>query len=164
MHGPPTQLGMPPERRARRQRRALRRSCRRQLPARGVAALEMALVLPLVLLFAFASVDFGRVVHAYIAVSNAARCGAEYGSMDKFTSYTRDNWESGVQAAIDQEMQGLPGFVNGNLANTVTTTTDSDGLFLAKVEVTYSFHTIVNWPGVPSNVAVDHQVTMRQIR
>jgi len=131
---------------------------------KGAAALELAVLLPLILLFVFACADFGRVMHAYLTVSNAARCGAEYGAMHEFTSFTRSSWESRVQSAIQDEMQLVPGFDAGSLQVALATTTDSDGLFQVAVEVTYPFRTIVNWPGVPSQVTLDRKVLMRQIR
>jgi Flp pilus assembly protein TadG len=137
---------------------------RPRLTARGAAAVEMALVLPLVLLLTFAAVDFGRVVHAFLVVSNAARCGAEYGSMHEFTAYTRPSWESQIRSAMEDEMHGLKGFSATNLQSTYTTTTDSDGLFQLQIKASYPFATIVNWPGVPANVLLSHQVEMRQIR
>jgi Flp pilus assembly protein TadG len=130
----------------------------------GVAAVELAVVLPLILLFVFACADFGRVMYAYLTVSNAARCGAEYGAMHEFTPYTRSSWESQVQLAVQEEMQQLPGFAAGNLQVTLTTTTDQDGMFQLMVEVNYPFQTIVNWPGVPSQVPLDRKILMRQIR
>jgi Flp pilus assembly protein TadG len=131
---------------------------------RGAATVEMALVLPLILLFAFACVDFGRVVHAYVVVSNAARCGAEHGSMHKFTTYTHPFWESQVRQAVEKEMQGLAGFTADELQTTLTTFTDADGLFRLDVEVQYPFQTVVRWPGVPSQITLNHRVAMRQIR
>ena len=134
------------------------------LVRQGMAAVEMAVLLPMILLFVFACVDFGRVMFAYVTVSNAARCGAEYGAMHEFTSYTRSSWESQVQSVIQDEMQQLPGFAASNLQVTLATTTDSDGLFQVSVEVVYPFQTIVNWPGVPSQALLDRKILMRQIR
>jgi Flp pilus assembly protein TadG len=130
----------------------------------GAAAVEMALVLPLVLLLTFAAVDFGRVVNAYLVVSNAARCGAEYGSMHEFTAYTQSTWQAQVQSAMTAEMQGLQGYSAANLQSTITSTTDGNGLFVLSVTASYPFTTIVNWPGIPAQVQLSHQVTMRQIR
>src|SRR5258708_3931374 len=106
---------------------ASRLNCQLRLPRRGTAAVEMALVLPLILLLAFAVADFGRVVHAYLVVSNAARCGAEYGSMHEFTAYTRSSWQAQIRSVIEGEMSGLQGFSATNLQSTCTTTTDGDG-------------------------------------
>lgn len=43
---------------------------------RGAAAVEMALLLPLLLLLIFGIIDFGRMLNAQIAVTEAAREGA----------------------------------------------------------------------------------------
>ena len=131
---------------------------------RGVAAVEFAIVLPLILTLTFAAVDFGRVMHAYLVVSNAARCGAEYGSMHGFTAYSQASWQTQVLAAAATEMQNVPGYSAANSQTTCTTTTDSDGLFQVTVTASYPFTTVVNWPGIPSAVQLNHQVVMRQIR
>lgn len=147
--------------------RPIQKCSARNAPRRaacGAAAVEMAVVLPMVLLLTFAAVDLGRVVHAYLAVSNAARAGAGYGSMHEFTDYTRPSWESQIRSTIEDEMQGLNGFSAANLQSTYTTTTDSDGLFQVKVKVSYPFSTVIAWPGVPSQVSLSHEVEMRQIR
>lgn len=49
---------------------------------RGAAAVETALVLPVLLLVVFALIDFGRMVHAQIEVTEAAREGARMLAVD----------------------------------------------------------------------------------
>jgi Flp pilus assembly protein TadG len=46
---------------------------RRRTADRGAAAVEMALVLPLLLLLVFGIIDFGRMLNAQIALTEAAR-------------------------------------------------------------------------------------------
>ncbi len=130
----------------------------------GAAAVELAVLLPFLLLLVFGVADFGRVVHAYLAVSNSARVGAEYGSMHEVTALSRSSWEAQIRSTIDSEMQGLSGYSPGNLQATYDTTTDSDGLTQVTVSVTYPFTTLVNWPGIPQATTLAHSVTMRQIR
>jgi Flp pilus assembly protein TadG len=48
---------------------------------RGAAAVEFALVLPLLLLLVFGIVDFGRALNAQIMVSQAAREGARWNAL-----------------------------------------------------------------------------------
>jgi len=140
-------------------------ACCRKQQARGAATLELVLLLPLILLFGFASADFGRIVHAYLAVANAARTGAEYGSMHGFSSYTQPFWESSVRQAVQDEMQGLSGFDAANLQTEIPApTTDSDGFYRVRVQVTYPFQTIVSWPGLTRTTQLHHEVEMRQIR
>lgn len=45
----------------------------------GQELVEFAILLPLLLLLVFGAVDLGRLFHAYITISNAAREGARYG-------------------------------------------------------------------------------------
>jgi Flp pilus assembly protein TadG len=124
----------------------------------------MAVVLPVLLLLALACTDFGRIVHGFIAVANAARCGAEYGSMHKFTPYTQSSWEAQVRQVVNDEMVGLAGFDTDELQVNITTTTDEDELFRASVNVAYPFRMVVNWPGLPATTTLRHTVQMRQIR
>lgn len=131
---------------------------------RGVAAVEMAIVTPLLLLFALASADFGRVVHAYAVVSNAARCGAEYGSMHGVTPYTRENWETRIRQIVDEEMQGLSGFNEEQMMLMIATSTDADNLTRTAVEVKYPFQSVIQWLGLPSEVTLTHRVEMRRIQ
>lgn len=49
---------------------------------RGQSLVEMALVLPLLLLILLGIVDLGRVFNAYIVITNASREGALYGSFN----------------------------------------------------------------------------------
>lgn len=49
---------------------------------RGTAVLEMAMVLPLMLLLVMGTLDFGRAVYGYNALANAARDGARFASVD----------------------------------------------------------------------------------
>jgi hypothetical protein len=51
-------------------------------PDRGAAAVEAALVLPLMLLILFAIVDFGRMINAQLKVTEAAREGARAASFN----------------------------------------------------------------------------------
>jgi Flp pilus assembly protein TadG len=136
----------------------------RRRVSRGVAAVELAVVLPVLILLTLATTDFGRVIHGFIAVANAARCGAEYGAMHKFTPYTFESWQSQVREAVRQEMAGVSGFNAAELQIDIATVTDEDGLFRAKVAVSYPFRMIVNWPGLPGATMLNHFVEMRQIR
>ncbi|MHB0875764.1 MAG: TadE family protein [Anaerolineae bacterium] len=53
----------------------------RQPGRAGQSLVEMALVLPLLLLLVFGIIEFGRVFNAYIIVTNAAREGARCGAV-----------------------------------------------------------------------------------
>ena len=58
----------------------------RRLNRRGGAALELAVVFPILLLLIIGVADYGRVFFTSITVANAARAGAEYGAQSPATS------------------------------------------------------------------------------
>jgi Flp pilus assembly protein TadG len=130
----------------------------------GTAATEFALCIPLLLLMALACADFGRVSYFYEVVCNAARTGAETGATHKFTAFTENDWKVGVYQATLSEMQNIPNFNAGDFVYDLSTTVDSDNLAQIDVNVSYPFRTVVNWPGLPSNVMLHKKVEFRQFR
>ena len=46
---------------------------------RGQALVELALVLPLLILLLFGTMEFGRIFHSYLVLTNASREGARAG-------------------------------------------------------------------------------------
>ena len=54
----------------------------RCLGQRGVAALELALIIPVMLVLAFVIVDFGRMIQARLVVANLSREGGSLASRD----------------------------------------------------------------------------------
>lgn len=48
---------------------------------RGQALVELAIMLPILLIILLGVIDFGRVFYAYVTITNAAREGARYGSL-----------------------------------------------------------------------------------
>jgi Flp pilus assembly protein TadG len=123
----------------------------------------MAIVTPVVILLALGCTDFGRVFHAQSVVSNGARCGAEYGATHGFTSHTQSAWEAQVRSSVEEELRNLPGY-DAELANVeVSTVPDEAGLFRVAVEVEYPFATTIAWPGLPSQLRLQHRVEMRRI-
>lgn len=107
-------------------------------PRRGVAAVELALILPLfVLLFVFA-VDFGRVFYVRFIVINAARCGALYGS--KSPACAQDL--AGIKQRAAAEAQDLDAAL---LQIASLTGTDEAGNPYVDVTVNYPFAMITSY-------------------
>jgi len=57
-------------------------SHREYLGKKGVAAVEMALILPLMIIMVFVVIDFGRLIQARLVVTNLAREGGNLASRD----------------------------------------------------------------------------------
>jgi len=68
---------------------------------RGQSAVELALVLPLLLLLLLGAVDLGRAFGVWMALSNAAREGARYGCQDPYDPNQRI--ESYVRREVTSE-------------------------------------------------------------
>ncbi len=135
---------------------------------RAGAAAEFALICPLLVTMVLGAVDFGRFAFYYIAVTNAARAGAQYGSMNNYTSSTQTAWQNGIKQAVTDEMSQQVGSGNIPTQPTPTTTTDANGLKRVRVTAVYTFTTVVNWQwtglGLPHTVNMKRTVEMRLIR
>jgi hypothetical protein len=132
---------------------------------KATACVEFALLLPLLVsLFLFAT-DFARVLYYTITIENCALNGALFGSQafDNQNQQWIGNqqyWQGPSGQVVSQEkvvaeLDGTnlnPALAGGNI--TVTTGTDADGNAVNIVTVTYTFKTIVPYPGIPSPVTI----------
>jgi len=135
----------------------------------GAVAVELALILPLLVLIVLGAVDFGRFANTYIAVTNACRAGASYGVMNNYTTSTYSTWTANITQAAKDEMTQQVGSGNiGNLTVTVATSTETGGIKRVQVTAAYPFTTVVNWRwtglGLPSSLTVQRRIEMRLIR
>jgi Flp pilus assembly protein TadG len=139
------------------------------MPARrrAAAAAELAFFLPVLVTLVLAAVDFGRFITAYLAVTNAARAGAQYGIMNNFTSSTQSAWLASVQQAARDELANQVDSANVTVP-TPTIITDTNNLKRVRVTVRYQFTTLINWRwtglGLPNSFTMSQSVEMRIIR
>ena len=121
---------------------------------RASAAVELAIMLPFLLLLLVICVDFARIYRLSLTLTNCARNGALYGSIDP--SYAKDT--SGIQnaALIDAgDLAPQTPSVNSKTGN------DASGYPYVSVTVTGTFQTITRYPGIPSPMTVARTVEMR---
>lgn len=141
---------------------------RRLKPARagrrGAAAVEFAVVLPLLMLLLLGGADFGRCFYSAMAVANAARAGAEYGAMNRYDASAQGPWQAGVQQAAIDELSESALFDLGQLTIVASNITEGDGSQRVEVQVTYPFRTIFSWIFIPSSLTLQQTVVMRTIR
>ena len=76
---------------------------------RAASAVELAMVLPVLLLLAMACLDFGRFAYHYIAVTNAARAGGEYAITTPYGSDGAAAWQSAVEQTARAELTNQSG-------------------------------------------------------
>jgi len=89
----------------------------KQSERRGVAAVEMALVLPVFLMLVFGIIEFGRAMMVFNMVTNAAREGARMAVLDGSTN-------AEVTSTITTFLQGAVGggLTSGDITTTITVT------------------------------------------
>ena len=123
------------------------------VPRRGAAAVEFAILLPILAFLFVIAVDYGRIFYYSVTLQNAARSGALYGCTD--STHAAD--QTGIQTAALKDATNL------SPTPTVASTTgnDADGNPTVTVTVTWTFQTVVNYPGVSRTVALNRTASMR---
>jgi Flp pilus assembly protein TadG len=121
----------------------------------GVAAAEFAVLMPFLVFVFLLGVDYARLFYHFVTITDCARNGALYGSID--STHSQDG--AGIQAAA------LAGATNLSPSPTVTSTTgnDASGNPYVEVTVSYQFQTIADFPTIPNTVNLARKVRMRVI-
>jgi Flp pilus assembly protein TadG len=114
---------------------------KRRIPRRrATAAVEAAIILPVLVLFTAAIIDLGRLGKYADSVSNAARNGAQYGMANTTAAAN----STAIRAAAVTEMANLPG-VNGTNPVVTVTTPVSNGTNYISVKVSYTMTTFFGY-------------------
>jgi len=129
---------------------------------------ELAIAVPVLCLLLVASADFARVFYFSVAVNNAARAGAQYGSQTLATAGDIN----GMKNAATQDAPDLP-----NIAATAQLCTCGTGSSVTacassyctnnptgnyvEVDTTMTFNTTITYPGIPSTVALAGKAIMQ---
>lgn len=102
--------------------RRCRRTATGQPRDRGAVAVELALVLPVLLLVVFGCIDFGRMLNAQIALTQAAREGARWAALGQSGVSARVNNAAGGLSPITTSVVGCPANPGVGANATVTAT------------------------------------------
>jgi Flp pilus assembly protein TadG len=123
---------------------------------RGAAAVEFALLSPLLLFLFVIVLDFGRIFFYSQTVENAARAGALYMSDD--ATIASSPYANVTQAALADASNLSP-------APTVSSSSgnDADGHPYVRVTVTWTFRMVTRLPGVPATLNLSRTVQMRKV-
>lgn len=158
-------------------------------PQSGQSMLELALLLPLLMVLLMGVIDMGRYMYTDILIANAARAGAAYGATHPgdalLTGY------GGITTAADNDFQNNGQAVasltvtaslscgcdsggtvttdftgsscTGLSQSTIDTECTGTGSWVSTVAVTASgtFSALVPYPGVPSSITISNTATMR---
>ncbi len=129
----------------------------------GQNILEFALVLPFLAIIVFGVLDLGRIFFATIGLTNAAREGARYLTMNPDDVSNDYGAYSGSEAAVIDEANYSGLTITGS--NVVVTCSNGDGDDFcdsgtaATVTVTYDFGLILGWV-LPSPITITRSAEM----
>jgi Flp pilus assembly protein TadG len=140
----------------------------------GSALVEMAFVVPVLLLLVMGAIDFGRAYYLKIEVTNAAHAGAEYGSQNSSDT-------GGMTTAARQSASDVPNLTvttatwgcecsdgtsyseHCSPAPTCTASSYRDTNSVKRVQVTAQsvYTTLMPWPHIPSSITLTSTATIR---
>jgi Flp pilus assembly protein TadG len=123
--------------------------CRRS----ATAVVELAVLLPLLILLFLVAVDFARVFYFSLTLTNCARAGALYAS---------DPVAATESPFPDFQSAALADCTNITPQPTITSTNgvDTSGRAFVAVTANYSFNTVTKFPVIPSQVQLTRTVRM----
>jgi hypothetical protein len=133
----------------------------------GQTVLEMALMLPLLLLLLVGVIEIGRYAYFDILIANAARAGAQYGAQSvihaaDLTGIRNAAHDDGLAAMTITPAQQCSCSPTG-------TPVDCGGggigcaqpLVYVKVQATDTYNSLFSYPGIPRSMTLSSTVTMR---
>jgi Flp pilus assembly protein TadG len=145
---------------------------RRRARRRGTATVELAVLLPFLVVLLLGAFDFARIFYVSITLENAIHNAALFGSQvfDNQNQQWIGNqqyWQgpSGQlvsQAKVTAELDATnlnPALADSNI--NITSGTDADGNAVNIVTVSYTFTTLIPYPGVPSPVTISRTAQIR---
>lgn len=119
--------------------------------------MELAALLPVLIVVLLGIAEFSRLWYAYITVDNAARVGAQYGAQSAEAAHD----VAGIEAAVREEVATLFDVTPSNPSVYVLSGTDPYGYGFVSVTVTYFFHPLLPVPGIPSSLNLTKTSVMR---
>jgi Flp pilus assembly protein TadG len=133
----------------------------------GSAVIELAMMTPLLVLLLLCAFDFGRVFHAAMSVSGAAHAGANYGAQSiirvmDFTGMENTALQHAPGMGISASATRICRCAGTAAAVSCTTTCATPPMRVyASVTATRTFTTAVDYPGIPTPIAITRTAEMR---
>ena len=139
----------------------------RKTGRRGVATIELALLLPLAVLFLLGAVDFGRIFYEAVTVASAARAGVSYGSLRADLSQNT----AGIQQLSEEDAQNLNAInvtaerlcecADGSPIDRSLSCGEGRPRVYVHVTAEKTFQTLIPYPGIPDPVTIRSEAYMR---
>jgi Flp pilus assembly protein TadG len=124
-------------------------TARRRRTDRGAATVELALLLPLLLVLVFGIIDFGRVFNAQVTLSQAAREGARLAALCNSSTPTTCGSVATRTTAAAPNLSGVS--VTTTTTCPVGSTSATDAVVTVSWTITFSTPLAGLVPGFPSS-------------
>lgn len=130
----------------------------------GLAASELALVLPVLVLLLLGGIDLGRFASFHLTVTSATQAGAQFASSEPCVDANEAAWRAAIRQAVEDELSEMDGFDPANLEVTISRQAESADCVTIIVTVSYPFHPLIPYPGLPRRMELSQLVAVRLIR
>lgn len=137
---------------------------------RAVLLIEMAFVLPVLVIVLVLAIDISRFLIVTMALNNAANQGAVAGSNHALNLTSQSAWNSQIQNAISNSMAQYSWFDDSRLSVTIPTPLSANGMIDAngfrsiEVHITYQADYVIPWQGYSSPGLVTLKLRTDQVR
>lgn len=135
---------------------------------RGAAVLvELAILLPLLVLLSGGIIDLSRFAHHYVAISDAAGAGVRFASFHPVTPTTTAYWNTATRKTVTDTLQEVSGFDPIHLTiegPQVVQGVDGGPIRNVRLTVSYRFEPVIDWPGLPGEIWLRRRVEMKVAR
>jgi Flp pilus assembly protein TadG len=121
----------------------------------AAAIVELACLLPFLIFLFLAAVDFCRIFYHAQTLQSCARSAALYACGGAVNPSSTNTQTAAQQAALAEGVSLSPPLQAQNVVITSDTVANT-----VTVTVTYSFTTLMSYPGVPNNTSIVKRVTM----
>lgn len=140
----------------------------------GSSLIEVAIILPTLILMLLGVVDFGRAYYWVNELTGAAQAGAVYGSQNPTDTTGMQNTAIADAPDITASSTEITGFavaasygcecsdgsgVSAGCASAPSCSTNT--VYYVKVTATASYKPLFPWPGIPATIPMSKTVTMR---
>lgn len=136
----------------------------------GAVLVEMAFIIPVMMMTLIIAMDLSRFLIVTMSLNNALNQGIVAGSNTALNVGSTSSWVGAIEGAIHDSLAQYPWFQASDLQVTSPVPSTQNGLIDAsgfrsiKVTITYHSRFLFPWPGLASNYQLNLTMQSDQIR
>lgn len=138
----------------------------------GTSLIEFALIAPVFAFLLIGMIEVGRYTYFSILASHAARAGVQYAAQSAESAADANSNGPSTRSAALADAQNLSNWtvrsavvctLGGQISTCPQSTSNSipaNLVYYVQVQVSGTFHSLLNYPGIPSSVPISATATM----